>query len=215
MSRARLALLLILPCLALGVGAQEPWPVAGESVAGQRDAHGWPVVPDLSRVGRGERAPRAAEVAQVLPLPRETDEQTLARAGAVAAGYTQASGFEACALVCKTAQGQVALRLTTNFSQVGCLVERLSSSCPEGATATGQTLHSHPQRESVVLNPVDAIYTGLRRGLRVRLEPHRFSDRDLANGPGYLATGGVLLHHDGQGHSATMGPLLHGVSAAH
>ena len=214
MTGARCVLLLTLASLALGVAAQEPWPVAGAQVAGQRDARGWPVVPNLSRVGRGERVPAPAEVAVVLPEGDETPAQTLARAGALAARYTRESGFEACALVCKTSQGQAALRLTTNFSQVGCLTKRLPASCPAGTTMTGETLHSHPQAESVVLNPVDAVFASQRRGRRVQLEPERFSDRDLANGPGYLATGGHLLHQDGPDRGATVvGPLLHGVPA--
>lgn len=178
--------------------ARAPWPEAGESVRGQVDGHGWPVVPDLSRVGRGERVP-LVEVRTVLPLDGESRIETIARAGAIAEGYTRQSGFEACALVCENAQGQVGLRLTTSFSQVACRMRHEQASCPAGFANTRTTLHSHPLVLEVRANPVDAVYAGQRRGRRIEVHPHGFSDQDYRAGPGYLMAMGRLLYQEGPG----------------
>lgn len=196
--RAALCSLLVLFLAFASAQAKAPWPEAGEQVRGQVDAHGWPVVPDLSRVGRGERVPRV-EVATILPLQGEVPLDTIARAGRVAEDYTRHAGFEACAIVCQNEAGQAALRLTTNFSHVACTLRQEQASCPAGFAPTLESLHTHPFVSQVRANPVDAVFTGQRRGRRIVVEPHGFSDQDYQAGPGYLVAMGRLLYQEGPG----------------
>src|SRR5690606_29425322 len=114
MTRFRLSTFLALMTLASGAAAGGAWPEAGAAVEGQRDARGWPVVPNLSAVGRGEIVP-TVEIGRYPALEGESGEATVARVAQVARAFTVEKGFEACALVCKNAHGQVGLVLTTNF----------------------------------------------------------------------------------------------------
>lgn len=156
----------------------------------------FPATPDLRKVGRGQPVPETV-LAQVLPAPGETAESTVARAATLARAYTAQEGFEACAMVCRNPDGQVALRLTTNHSQIACRTPRNASACLEGFSPTTETLHTHPHTNVVWANPVDAVLTGVKRGRRLTLAPDDFSRRDRANGPGYLVTATTMLYQDG------------------
>lgn len=194
--------LLFFAALLTGTGlvwGQTPWPEAGAHLRGQLDAQGWPVVPDLTKVGRGETVPTVL-VREVVASEGETFEQTLVRASSVAATFTRQSGFEACALVCTNNLEQGGFRLTTNFSQVGCLTRHEPASCPAGFSMTNETLHTHPEIFQARANPVDAIFTGQRRGRLLKIEPNDFSPGDRRNGPGYLVAMGRVLHQTGKGH---------------
>lgn len=124
---------------------------------------------------------------------------TIVRAGQIAESYTRHYGFEACALVCENSQGQAGLRLTTNFSHVACQLRDEQTSCPAGFSSTSKTLHTHPFAFDVRANPVDAVYTGQRRGRRLEIHPHGFSQKDFHSGPGYLVAMGRLFYQEGLG----------------
>lgn len=209
----RLLLLLSLLTASLAVGAQAPWPEAGLEVRGQRDSQGWPLVPDLSKVGRGETIPTVV-VAEVVAHQGEGFGATMGRAAKLSAAFTRERGFEACALVCRNGQGELGMKITTNFSQVGCLTRHEQASCPVGYSPTEETFHTHPETTQVRANPVDALFTGQRRGRALAIQPHDFSDNDLHNGPGYLVAMGRLLYQNGgQRHeleTAHSAPLLGG-----
>lgn len=207
MNALRMTVFTALLVWAGAVVGQSPWPEAGLDVRGMRDAAGWPVVPDLIQVGRGQTVP-TVEIDEIVARDGEGFEQTVARAATVAAAFTRQRGFEACALVCTNGQGQAAMRLTTNFSQVGCLTRREPASCPVGYEMTKETLHTHPELFQARANPVDSVFTGQRRGRLLTISPHDFSDNDRRSGPGYLVAMGRLLYQNGQDHD-------HEVSAIH
>lgn len=192
--------------------ASPPLPEAGLSVRGQVDAHGWPVTPDLSKVGRGEVVPTVI-IAEILPHAQETPLDTIERAAKVAGDYTSAKGFEACATICKAVNLEgsvsVALRLHTNFSQIACRSKRTQDECPDGYEATRETIHTHPEKETIWASAVDEALTGIQRQRRMKVFPHDFSPRDLANGSGFLVTHRVLKY---QNHNNFVGALFDSAS---
>lgn len=180
---------------------------AGWQVKGQVDSKGWPITPKLGKVGRGELVPTVT-VAEILPTAHEAPLETIERAAQVAGAYTEARGFEACATICKAVSAEgavsVAIRLRTNFSQLACRSNRTQDECPDGFTPTQETIHTHPEAEIVWANPVDAVFTSLRRGQKARTVKHEFSPNDIANGSGFLVTSGLLLYQNFNNRSGTI-----------
>lgn len=163
--------------------------------------------------GQGEYAPVIA-VAPVVAKPGESDADFLLRAGRWMRNFTTGSGYEACSQVCRAPSGGLGLLVSTSNSQIGC---GLTGECPDGYTATPDSIHSHPVVSRLKMNDVDRAFMRARRpGQNVKRQEAftgarmTFSGPDYASGPGYLVTDDVLLYQNGPGTSrkvADLGPI--------
>lgn len=118
-----------------------------------------------------------------------------------AAAWTDRTGFEVCGVLAEDAQGRMSMTLSTNYSQIQCLVVP-TLMAPN--THRIDQFHTHPTPDvngRVVLHPYtqqlaqelgDTRFDG---HTHIQLDnPSGFSKQDLATGGGYLATAGRLLH---------------------
>lgn len=154
----------------------------------------------------GGRAQVPVEIVTIMVSREGEDhEEFLRRAGGLMAAYTDRSEFESCARVC-TSGARTGLFITTSKAHAHC---GLSDRCPGGFTPTEDSIHSHPQVSSYTVNEVDAAFSGFRdkRGTRKHARPEAFSTYDYASGPGYLATGGQLIHQRGRKTDRVVGEL--------
>lgn len=121
--------------------------------------------------------------------------------------WTAKQGFEVCGRLSQDESGNWGMTLTTNYSQLACLVT--DGLAPSGYTVVGEKFHTHPNADAhgvVELHPytvqlaTELGETHLDGLSHVRLSnPSGFSGRDLDMGGGYLAAQGRLLFHkDGQ-----------------
>lgn len=143
----------------------------------------------------------------VISTEGESKEDFLRRAGGLLEGYTERTGFEACASVCQSPT-RTGVFITSSKAHAYCAaVDR----CPSGdMVTTGESIHSHPQQTRYVVNENDAIFSNFRykRGERRNGDPDRFSDLDYAGGPGYLITNGELRYQQGEGKERVIGPTI-------
>ena len=111
--------------------------------------------------------------------------------------YTLQTGHEACAVLCKAADGTVGARVFTISSHTACPV---LVSCPLGMKPTTQTIHSHAERGEYRINEADRVLLPkVRIGERRRRgNPEAFSEEDMAGGPGYLVSPLGLQYFDGK-----------------
>jgi len=116
------------------------------------------------------------------------------------ARYTKNTQHEVCAQICKSPQGDWGAAVTTVGSHVMCPI---TSVCPEGMTATGQGIHSHPTGSTYKINAADkaVLLSGPFYHLgakEARGQTDVFSAEDFKAGPGYMVTDkGRLMHQDG------------------
>lgn len=156
---------------------------------------------------RGESLP-LTQLVTLTSAPDEGKEAFLARSGRFFHNYTQNNGYEACANICRSADGnRFGLVVTTNQSHVGCLVV---SKCPDATPiSTGQSIHSHPLAGSFQANAADELFrkvtsnntSKLRRQSYTRVhggDHAKFSETDRASGPGYLVADEKLMYFDGK-----------------
>lgn len=133
--------------------------------------------------------------------------------------WTDKTGTEACGPIVRTARGALQVTLTTEKSQVVCLI---STQAPAGDTLTGDSIHSHPTdggRRRVRLTTLDLAalralgrsgFVSMLQNLDVRqvdAEPDTFSPDDYATGSGYLVVGSRLLYQHGEGTAALVTAL--------
>lgn len=157
--------------------------------------------------------------------PAESQDAFVLRVAEALAAWTDKTGTEACGPIVRTPTGAMQVTLTTEKSQVVCLI---SVQPPSGDTLTGNTIHSHPTdggRHKVRLthNDINALqalgrgdFVASLRGLDIRevdAEPDTFSPDDYAAGPGYLVVGGRLLYQHGPDTAKQMA-VLPGISSA-
>lgn len=121
--------------------------------------------------------------------------------------WTAKQGFEVCGRLSQDESGNWGMTLTTNYSQLACLV--VNGLAPAGFEALEDKFHTHPpagEDGSIALHPhtrqiaVSQGSTALEGLTHVVLSnPDGFSYQDLVNGGGYLAVSGrLLLHENGQ-----------------
>lgn len=116
------------------------------------------------------------------------------------AQYTKNTQHEVCAQICKSPQGDWGAVVTTVGSHVMCPITNV---CPDGMTATGQGIHSHPTGSTYKINAADkaVLLSGpfYRLGAKeARGQTDVFSAEDFKAGPGYMVTDkGRLMHQDG------------------
>lgn len=143
--------------------------------------------------------------------PGERRDAFVLRVAQVLKGWTDETGTEACGVIARDDAGALQVVLTTERSQVVCLIP---ISAPGGGTLTGDSIHSHPAdggRHKVRLTVQDlAALRALGRGgfvdmlrrmdiRQVDAEPDTFSVDDYATGHGYLVVGDSLLYQHGPG----------------
>lgn len=113
------------------------------------------------------------------------DEAALKAAGALKR-YTQATGFEACANLCKTPTGWRIQPISVHSHSACPIVLQ----CPEGAEPSGLSLHSHRPAGGYLANRADMVLMGIAhaQGSVVAGDrPELFSEEDF-QAPGYMVT---------------------------
>ena len=143
--------------------------------------------PFTTRVAVGDRVLPAALLETIHVEGGDADTAAMA-AAQVIHRYTQQTGFEACATMCKTATGWVIQPLSVG-SHTACPVVR---QCPDSVQAypSGLSIHSHRPAGTYRANRADMAMMGLSHagGNVVRGDkPERFSDEDF-QAPGYMVT---------------------------
>lgn len=114
-------------------------------------------------------------------------------------GWTNTSGVEASSNLCRSADGSTwGATILTVYAHTS---SPTTTACPAGMTATGVTIHSHPQRHRYKVNPIDRLFVldGFRASSEIATWPDRYSQDDLASGPGYLVGQMGLHFQDGHG----------------
>ena len=120
-------------------------------------------------------------------------------------------GTEACAMLCRAPSGAWGALPLTIEAHTACPVVNV---CPQGMTATGVGIHSHPTAETYVANDADMAVLGQERHLRRRVgqsvrggNPEEFSAEDFDAGQGYMVSGTTLYHQAGKRAVRAVGPL--------
>lgn len=151
--------------------------------------------------------------------PGESKDAFVLRVAEALKHWTDSTGTEACGVIARDATGALQVVLTTEKSQVVCLIP---TSAPGGGTLSGDSIHSHPTdggRHKVRLTTQDLAalremgrggFVDMLRRMDIRqvdAEPDTFSPDDYATGPGYLVVGSRLLYQHGQGTAAQVAAL--------
>lgn len=87
--------------------------------------------------------------------PQPTTHDMARRLAPVLANYSNRTGYEGCARMCLTSDGEVAARLVTARSHISCSAPERT--CPVGTSPTPQTIHSHPPQTVFIANAVDEV----------------------------------------------------------
>lgn len=110
--------------------------------------------------------------------------------------YSGRTGYEACAEICRSSQGQWAAFIGTIGSHSSCKIE---PHCPAGFKPIDKTIHSHPTEKEFVANSVDFMIweEPYQENHRVKTDdPKLFSESDFLR-PGYLVVYGQLYFQSG------------------
>ncbi|WP_254575147.1 hypothetical protein [Stenotrophomonas acidaminiphila] len=131
--------------------------------------------------------------------------------GSVLRDHSAATGTEACAMLCRAPSGAWGALPLTIGAHTACPVANV---CPQGMTATGVGIHSHPTADTYVANEADMAVLGQDKHLRRRAgqsvrggNPEQFSAEDFDAGEGYMASGTTLYHQAGKRAVRAVGPL--------
>lgn len=130
--------------------------------------------------------------------PVASDDVLASDLAPVLRNYTVQSGFEVCALLCKSADGSsVGAVVTTVRSAAACPVAEI---CPDGMAPSGSDIHSHIHAGTYEPTQTDALFLmkAYARGQKVQTYPEAFSSGDFESGLGYLVTPTKLLHQSGR-----------------
>ncbi len=140
------------------------------------------------------------------------DQDGFARkVGRVLRDHSATKETEACAMLCRAPSGAWGALPLTIGAHTACPVANV---CPQGMTATGVGIHSHPTAETYVANEADMALLGQDKHLRRRAgqsvrggNPEQFSAEDFAGGEGYMVSGTTLHHQAGRRTVRNLGPL--------
>ena len=131
--------------------------------------------------------------------------------GRVLRDHSARTGTEACAMICRAPSGTWGALPLTIGAHTACPVANV---CPQGMTATGVGIHSHPTADTYVANEADMALLGQDKHLRRRAgqsvrggNPEQFSAEDFAGGEGYMVSGTTLYHQAGRRAVRNLGPL--------
>jgi len=112
--------------------------------------------------------------------------------------YSQQTGLEGCARMCRSASGGVVAQAVTIDSHVSCIAP--PETCPAGSTPLKETIHSHPPQRLFLANAVDALgwdEPGLEGRWVPTGYPNHVSDPDRLQAPVWLVgTSGQLIWLD-------------------
>ena len=152
------------------------------------------------------------QVAIKLSQPGESLDDFVVRVAPIFDAFTARTEWEACGMLAQDATGRYALVIGTLQAALSCGTSR--DNVPEGFTAIGQTVHSHPRTKTVRPTPSDLEIqrqSGLRGLPYKAVESNKgaksFSPEDFAAGPGYLVSAGRILHQAGLKTVRTVGEL--------
>ena len=160
---------------------------------------GWARPVDLHALHRSRLTPVHA--------PAGTSETQFARKiGRGLQRFTNRTGTEACADLCRSPQGAWGAIPVSIGAHAACSTLR---ECPEGMTPVGRMIHSHPDAAGFEPNAVDFALRNkpLIEGMWWNAgDPTLFSDADYAE-PGYLVVQGHLYFQAGRGTERRLGPV--------
>lgn len=157
----------------------------------------------------------AHPVQQLFQEQNESWDDFVSRSARVMRDYTRETNFEAGGWLCVNPDsGRGAISVISNHSQIS--VSAGIKGCPLGGyRLTPEFMHSHPVKEHIVLTEHDLhgypmgkvarLMGGMRAGSRVHVGKSggRFSQPDMAIGPGYLVHGNDLHYQkNGRQHFA-------------
>lgn len=132
-----------------------------------------------------------------------TEDQFAKQVGGVLQRYSVRTGYEACADICKTADGWSA-KIVSIGSHMSCSTTR---KCDRGCYQT--LIHSHPTERSFEANSMDERISrqGVKAGQVLAAEdPRDFSEQDYTI-PGYMVVYGQVWHQQGKGTERLIGPI--------
>ncbi len=132
-----------------------------------------------------------------------SEDQFAQKVGGVLQRYSVRTGYEACADICKTADGWNA-KIVSIGSHMSCSTTRR---CDQGRYHT--LIHSHPIERAFEANRMDEIISrqGVKAGHIVAAEdPRDFSEQDYT-APGYMVVYGQVWHQQGKGTERMVGPI--------
>lgn len=156
------------------------------------------------------------EIGRLAQGPQEMEAAFMDRAALAFRSYSDAAGFEACALLCKAPTGHISLLVTTNQSHLGCVVV---NACQEGSVSTEVAIHSHPPQRDYVVTPADQAFLNSRvpshgkhrwtgapkvGSTRSLVKSDGPSDVDLRGGEGWLVETDALYHLSRRGRLAAL-----------
>lgn len=120
--------------------------------------------------------------------------------------YSSRTGYEACAGICRSHNGNWIAQVGTIGSHTSCKVESI---CPSGYQMINKTIHSHPTERSFEANTADFQVWGKPYQANYWAttgDPRLFSDSDYLR-PGYLVVYGQLYFQSGPDHIIELGSL--------
>lgn len=150
-------------------------------------------------------------VASMISEPGESREAFIRRLAKYMQDWTDKNDAEACGFLATDGQ-RWGVKLTTQRSQVMCLMD--PSIVPTGLVAkhSDDTIHSHPRASqggwlevSEATEKAAAVVgeRGLERtgpwSTKVRVSVNGFSRDDYSSGPGFLVANGVIYYQKGRG----------------
>lgn len=151
---------------------------------------------------------------EAVSAPGEPLDAFVLRVAPTLMAFTAASGFEACGVIAHdTKSGRFGVRVGSSKGTMTCGMSR--SNVPTGFVATDLTLHSHPERRTVLPTAADVAYFEVhpigdrivKRGRPESLGNSVFSTADYRAGPGYLVRQGQLWFQTGPGTDRMVGSL--------
>lgn len=123
----------------------------------------------------------------VSDAPVASTHEMARRLAPALAAYSQNTGMEGCARMCKTIDGDIVARTVTIHSHNSCVAPE--NTCPEGASPIQETIHSHPPGPVFIANAVDLVGWDLMEGEGQLMwvgDPNEPSEEDRAAAPLWL-----------------------------
>lgn len=145
-----------------------------------------------------------AKLYDIVSDPGESVDAFMGRIGIRLREFSDKTGFEACGVVATDGE-RFGVVVGTNLAHTACA--NFDAFVPSGMRSTGSTIHSHGGQGQFKMTTADLLFAGIPESARSRhlrgtvygQELDKFSERDLAGGPGYLATPDGVIHQDGEG----------------
>ena len=155
----------------------------------------------------GNHAYPATKIGDVRGNVGQDMDQFVIELGKNLRDYTQETGFEVCASICRSSDGLFGAQLFTMQSHTVCPIP---PKCPSGMEVSGQTIHSHTTMRSYKINRADMAVMGIGAKVGGSMHgdnPELFSDEDFGGGPGYMVSATTVWHQQGKREVRMVGKL--------